>query len=183
MDVFLAFSQRVKNLIGSVLGTITAVMMLILTAFALLEIVRRYIFGQAYEWGNDALVLGMIGTVSLYFCVTQIRRSHLVMNAIVQLLHSRGFFKTVGVLQIVVSALVVLFCWTVGVTGWSTLSYAWERDLRSYSLILPLWPFFATLMAGFLLMGFLALLQFVEDIISFARKEYLDKEIELVTDV
>lgn len=183
MDGFLAFSQRAKALIGSVLGTFSAVMLLILTGFALLEIVRRYIFGVAYEWGNDALVLGMIGTVSLYFCVTQIRRSHLVMNAVVQLLHARGFLKTVGILKIVVSAIVVVFCITIGVTGWPTLTYAIERDLRSYSLILPLWPFFLTLMIGFILMGFLAFLQLVEDIISFMRKEYLDTEIELVTDV
>jgi TRAP-type C4-dicarboxylate transport system permease small subunit len=183
MDGFLAFSQRIKMLIGSVLGTVAAVTMMILTGFALLEIVRRYIFGAAYEWGNDALVLGMIGTVSLYFCVTQIRRSHLVMSAVVQLLHARGFFKTVGILQIVVSALVVVFCVTIGVTGWSTLTYSWERDLRSYSLILPLWPFFVTLMVGFLLMGFLAFLQLIEDIISFSRKEHLNREIELVTDV
>lgn len=183
MDGFLALSQRIKSLIDSLLGAAASVMMLILTGFALLEIVRRYLFGQAYEWGNDALVLGMIGTVSLYFCVTQIRRSHLVMNAIVQLLHARGFLKTIGVLKIVVSALVVVFCLTIGVTGWSTLEYSWARDLRSYSLILPLAPFYLTLMIGFLLMGLLAFLQFIEDIISFARKEYLDSEIELVTDV
>ena len=157
--------------------------MLVLTAFALVEIVRRYIFGEAYEWGNDALVLGMIGTVSLYFCVTQIRRSHLVMNAIVQLLHAKGFFKTVGMLKIIVSLLVVIFCVTTGVTGWPTLTYSIDRDLRSYSLILPLWPFYVTLMVGFLLMGFLALLQLVEDIISFSRKDYLSSEIQLVTDV
>ena len=183
MDAFLAFSHKAKTLIATVLGTITGVMMLALTAFALLEIVRRYIFGQAYEWGNDALVLGMIGTVSLYLCVTQTRRSHLVMNAVVQLLHSRGFLKTVGFLNIVVSAIVVVFCFAVGVTGWSTLDYAIERDLRSYSLILPLWPFYLTLMIGFILMSFVAFLQFIEDIISFVRKEYLDKEMELVTDV
>ena len=183
MDGFLAFSKRVKALISSVLGTITSVMLLILTAFSLLEIVRRYIFGAAYEWGNDALVLGMIATVSLYFCVTQTRRSHLVMNAILQLLHSRGFLKTVGLLNILVSAIVVVFCFAIGITGWSTLDYSMARDLRSYSLIVPLWPFFLTMMVGFLLMGFVALLQFIEDIISFMRKEYLDTEVELVTDV
>ena len=183
MNGFLALSTRIKAVIGSVLGTVTAVAMLILTGFALLEIVRRYVFGVVYEWGNDALVLGMIATVSLYFCVTQIRRSHLVMSAVVQLLHAKGFFRTVGMLKIVVSALVMVFCITIGVTGWSTLSYSWARDLRSYSLIVPMWPFFLTLMIGFVLMGFLAFLQFIEDIISFRRKEHLDAEIELVTDV
>ena len=183
MDAFLAFSQRAKALIDSVLGMIAAIMLLILTMFALFEIVRRYGFNLVYEWGNDAVVVGMIATVALYIAVTQVRRSHLVMNAIVQLLNSQGFFKTVGVLKIIVSAVTVVFCVAIGVTGWATLAYAYERDLMTYSLLIPLWPFFLTLMIGFLLMGFVAFLQFVEDIIAFKRNEHLDGEIELITDV
>jgi TRAP-type C4-dicarboxylate transport system permease small subunit len=183
VDGFLAFSQRVKDWIDSVLGSIAAVMMLGLTMFALLEIVRRYVFGVVFEWGQDAIIVGMISTVAIYFGVTQIRRSHLVMNAIVALLHSRGHYKAVGALKILVSAVVVVFCAAIGVTGWSTLSYAWNRDLTTYSLLIPLWPFYLILMFGFLLMAFIAFLQLIEDIISFVRKEHLDAELEVTTDV
>ena len=82
-----------------------------------------------------------------------------------------------------VSAILVVFCLSIGITGWSTLEYALNRDLRSYSLILPLWPFYLILMAGFILMGFVGFLQLIEDIISFVRKEYLDSGVELITDV
>ena len=183
MDAFLAFSTRVKAIVDSVLGTIAAVMLLILTLFALLEIVRRYVFSVVFEWGQDAVIVGMIATVSIYIAVTQIRRSHLVMNAIIQLLHSRGYYRTCGALKIVTSALVSVFCGAIGVTGWPTLTYAFERDLMTYSLLIPLWPFYLILMIGFLLMSFIALLQLGEDIIAFIRKEYLDGEIELITDV
>ena len=183
MDAFLAFSQRTKALIDTTLGTVAAVMMVILTLFALLEIVRRYIFGVVFEWGQDATIVGMVATISLYFAVTQLRRSHLVMNAIIQLLNSRGYFRTVGVLKIIVSAIVSVFCGAIGITGWPTLSYAFERDLMTYSLLIPLWPFFLILMFGFLLMAFIAGLQLIEDIISFVRKEHLDGEVELITDV
>jgi len=183
MDAFLAFSRRFKAIVDSVLGTTTAIMLLVMTGFALLEIVRRYIFGVVFEWGQDALIVGMIATVSFYFAVTQIRRSHLVMNAILQLLHTRGYLKTVGIMKMVVSAIVTVFCGSIGITGWSTLTYAYERDLMTYSLLIPLWPFFLILMFGFLLMGFIAFLQLIEDIISFVRKEYLDGEIEFITDV
>lgn len=183
MDTFLAFSQRIKDRIEQVVGWISAAMLLILTLFAFLEIVRRYVFGVVFEWGQDAIIVGMVAAVSLYFGVTQIRRSHLVMNAIVQLLHSRGYFVIVGALKIVVSAIIVLFCAAIGITGWSTLTYALARDLTTYSLLIPLWPFYLTLMFGFLLMSFIALLQLVEDIISFARREYLNTEVEITTDV
>ena len=183
MDKFLAFSQGVKNWIEKVVGWISAAMLLTLTLFALLEIVRRYVFGVVFEWGQDALILGMVSAVALYFGVTQIRRSHLVMNAIVQLLHSRGYLKTVGFLRIVVSAIIVVFCAAIGITGWPTLSYAIDRELTSYSLLIPLWPFYAILMFGFILMSIIALLQLIEDIIAFIRRDYLDAEMEITTDV
>lgn len=183
MDKFLAFSQRLKDWIELVVGWTSAAMLLILTLFAMLEIVRRYIFGVVFEWGQDALIVGMVAAVSLYFGVTQIRRSHLVMNAIVQLLHSRGYFKIVGALRVIVSAIIVVFCASIGITGWPTLSYALERDLTTYSLLIPLWPFYLILMFGFLLMAVIALLQLIEDIISFGRREYLDNDMEIITDV
>jgi len=183
MNAFLAFSQRAKDWIDRFVGWVSAAMLLVLTLFALLEIIRRYIFDVTFQWGQDAIIVGMISAVALYFGVTQIRRSHLVMNAIIQLLNSRGYYKVVGALKIVVSGIVVLFCGAIGITGWPTLSYAIERDLTTYSLLIPLWPFYLILMLGFLLMAFVALLQFVEDIISFSRQEYLDGEIEVTTDV
>ena len=183
MDGFLAFSQRLQALIQLVLGSIAAVMMLILTLFALLEIVRRYIFGLAFEWGQDAVIVGMVSAVAIYFGVTQIRRGHLVMGAIIGVLHSRGHYMAMGIARILVSAVIVAFCGAIGVTGWPTLSYAWDRDLTTYSLLIPLWPFYLILMFGFVLMSFIAFLQLIEDIVSFARREYLDAEYDATTDV
>ena len=183
MDGFLAFSARVKDLIQSALGWIASVTLLVLTLFALLEIVRRYIFGLAYEWGHDASVVGMITAVAFYFCVTQIQRNHLVMNAIVQLAYSRGYHKAVAYAKIFASAIIVLFCGSIGVTGWPTLSYAWSRDLSTYSLLIPLWPFYLFLMIGLLLMAFVALLQLVEDTNSLISGKYVDEEFEAITDV
>jgi TRAP-type C4-dicarboxylate transport system permease small subunit len=183
MDGFLAISHRVKEAIYSTLGGVSSVLLMILTLFAMLEIIRRYIFGVVFEWGQDGIIVGMVSAVALYFAVTQVRRGHLVMSAIIQLLHARGHYKTVGLTKIAVSSFIALFCGAVGVTGWSTLAYAWNRDLTTYSLLIPLWPFYLILMFGFLLMGFVALLQTVEDIISFAREEYLDAKMEMTTDV
>ena len=54
MDGFLAFSARVKELVDSILGWIASAMLLVLTLFSLLEIIRRYIFGVVFEWGHTA---------------------------------------------------------------------------------------------------------------------------------
>lgn len=183
MDGFLAFSERIKDAIHSILGWIASAVLLGLTLFTMLEIIRRYIFGVVFEWGQDAIIVGMVAAVAFYFGVTQIRRGHLVMNVLMQSAHSRGHYKAVGIAKIVASAIIVLFCGAVGVTGWSTLSYAWDRNLNTYSLLIPLWPFYLILMFGFLMTAFVALLQVIEDIISFARAEYLDAEFEEMTDI
>jgi len=183
MDAFLRFSTGVKNIVNSVLGWIASALLLVLTLFGLLEIVRRYIFGVVFEWGQDAIIVGMIAAVALYIGVTQTRRSHLVMNAIVQLLHAQGYYKAVGLMRIAVSAVIAIFCGSLSVTGWPTLSYAIDRDLTTYSLLIPLWPFYLILMVGFGLMSFIAFLQTIEDIISYARGEHLDSEMELTTDI
>ncbi|MEM6495723.1 MAG: TRAP transporter small permease [Pseudomonadota bacterium] len=183
MDGFLAISARIKQVIEYVLGGIAALAMLGLTLFALLEIIRRYLFRVVFEWGQDAIILGMVSAVALYIGVTQIRRSHLVMNALTHFLHARGNFMLVGLINILVSAIVVVFCGAIGITGWSSFSYAWERDIKSYSLVIPLWPFYLVLIFGFLTMALVALLQLIEDIISFTRKEYLNSEIQETTDV
>ena len=125
----------------------------------------------------------MISAVAFYFVVTQARRGHLVMNAIIQLIHARGHFKAVVFSKIVVSALIMIFCASIGITGWSTVSYAWVRDLQTYSLLIPLWPFYLIMMFSFILMALVSFLQMIEDITSFVRGEYLEAEMEATTDV
>lgn len=183
MDAFLRFSNGVKTIVHSVLGWVASALLLILTLFGLLEIVRRYVFGVVFEWGQDAIIVGMVAAVALYIGATQTRRSHLVMNAIVQLCHAQGYFRMVGIMRILVSAIVSIFCGSLCVTGWSTVSYAFERDLSTYSLLIPLWPFYLVLMVGFGLMSLIAFLQTIEDIISYKRGEHLDSEMELTTDI
>ena len=85
MDGFLAFSLRMKEAVHSILGWIASAMLLGLTLFALLEIIRRYIFGVVFEWGQDAIIVGMVAAVACYFGVTQIRRGHLAMSAMMLL--------------------------------------------------------------------------------------------------
>ena len=176
-------SQSVKDAIDAVLGWVASVMMLIVTLFALLEIVRRYAFGVVFEWGQDALIVGMIAAVSFYFCVTQIRRGHLVMNAVVLVMQKRGYYRTVGLLKIAVSAIIAIFCGSLAITGWPSLSYVIERNVSTYSLIIPLWPSYLILIFGFGLMAFVALLQTVEDVVSYVRGEHFSSDIELTTEI
>ena len=51
MDRVLMFSRIVQDVIWRLLGWLSWGLLLGLTLFALLEIVRRYVFGVIFEWG------------------------------------------------------------------------------------------------------------------------------------
>ena len=183
MDRVLMFSRIVQDVIWRLLGWLSSALLLGLTLFALLEIVRRYVFGVIFEWGQDAVIFSIVTAVVLSFCVIQVRRGHLVMNAIVLLLHERGLYKTVGFLKVIASAMIALLCGALGVTGWSTLDHALARDLTTYSRLIPLWPVYLLLIIGFLLTSLMAFLQCVEDVTALVRGTGLDAKIEAATDV
>ncbi|HJL52708.1 MAG TPA: hypothetical protein QF695_08725, partial [Arenicellales bacterium] len=54
---------------------------------------------------------------------------------------------------------------------------------KTQSLIFDLWPFQAVLMIGFGLMGLVAFIQTVEDIVSFWKGDYLDATAKQTTDI
>ena len=96
MDNFYKISNNIQSSITAILGRCSALLMIAVTLFALAEIIRRYVFGVVFEWGQDAVIYMMVSSVAFYICVTQINRNHLVMSAVLQLLNAKGFHRTVG---------------------------------------------------------------------------------------
>lgn len=183
MSPLLILSNLVKSFLSEILARLSAIILLGTTLFALLEIVRRYIFGVVYEWGQDAVIYSMVAAVALFFAVTQVRRGHLVMSAAVQALTAKKFYKTVAMLNILVSLSVCLFCSSLAVTAWPSIARSIFMQRKTQSLIFDLWPFQAVLMIGLGLMGLIALIQTVEDIVSFRNGDYLDASVKQTTDI
>jgi len=68
------FSTLLNKFLTEILSKFTAIILLGATLFALLEIVRRYIFGQVFEWGMDAVVYAMMSGIALSISVTQAKK-------------------------------------------------------------------------------------------------------------
>ena len=183
MSDFLRISTKIKSVIEYVLGRLSSITMIVMVLFALAEIIRRYIFGVVFEWGQDAVIYAMVFSVSLFICVTQINRNHLVMSAFLQLLDAKGFYRIVGASKIFVSVIIFIFCFSISVTGWSTVEYSYEMEEKTQSLWIPLWPFHFALLVGFSLMALVAFLQTIEDIISYKKGEHFTSRVEVATDV
>jgi len=182
-EKFFKISNKIKQTIEFVLGRLSSFVLIAMVLFALAEIIRRYIFGVVFEWGQDAVIYAMVFSVSLFICVTQINRNHLVMSAFLQLLDAKGFYRTVGVCKIFVSLIIFIFALSLSLTGWSTVEYSYEMEEKTQSLWIPLWPFHFSLLVGISLMALVAFLQTVEDIFSYKKGEHFTSRVEVATDV
>ncbi len=183
MDNFYKTSNKIQFYITAILGRCSAFLMLAVTLFALADIIRRYIFGVVFEWGQDAVIYMMVSSVAFYICVTQINRNHLVMSAVLQLLNTKGFHRTVGFCKIFVSLFVSVFTGSLTYTAYSTVEYSIQIGERTESLFFFMWPFYFILALGMGLMSLVAFLQFIEDIHSYIKGDHFTAEVEAATDV
>ncbi len=140
----------------SFLQYFAALLLLGLTLLALLEVIRRYVFGVSFEWQQDAVTYGILSGVFLFFAITQSRKAHLRVTVILLLLREKGGRPgsiMATVLEIFGAAVGIVFCvWLV----WHVIEVTQlmiSQGRKTESLLFPLWLFFAVFLAG---MAFLA---------------------------
>ena len=132
-----------------------ALVLLGCTLLALLEVIRRYVFGLSFEWQQDAVTLFVLGAVFLYFGVSQRHGAHLNVNLLTGMLEELGPRAARAAEIIRLLAEIVSFLFLMAVLWWGvpdvrdSLSYG----SRSESLAFPMWPFLVALLAGFAFMA------------------------------
>ena len=179
----LSFANRMNIVIESVVSYLAGFTFFAVTILAIVEIILRYIFGLAFEWGQDAAIYLVVVAVVLYFSVTQIRRGHLVMAALIEYLNHKKYYRIVGLSKIVSTTLTTVLCFALSYAGWSMVTYSYSVELKSESLVLDLWPFYFFFVLGIGLMGLVAFFQIIEDVVAYRNGEHLKGEIELVADI
>lgn len=137
------------------LAPAAAALLLGCTLLALLEVVRRYVFGVSYEWQQDAVTYFILTAVFLYFGISQRKGTHLVVDVFLHALRSAAprARRLVEYVELVAIAIALLFM--LGVVWWG-LDEVLEvqRDApRTESLEFPLAPFLWALLFGFACMA------------------------------
>ncbi len=162
-DILDRVYRALRLALDAVVGNVAALALLAATLLAILEILRRYVFGVVYEWGQDAVTYMVIGAMFLYFAVTQARRGHLIMSAAVDALRAKGYARTILACRAVVS-LVSLGVFA-GFVKWGipTVQRTILMERKTQSMILELWPFQACLLAGFALMALVTVFHLYQD--------------------
>lgn len=165
MELVLDRMYRVyRFFLDNIIGYGAAIIMLGGVSLAVVEIVRRYIFGLTYEWGQDAVVYFTVGAIYLYFAVTQARRSHLAVTALLDVFKSQGLHKLVLTLRCLITAFAMTLYGAIVYWGWPSMERAKMLERTTQSMLLEVWPFQLLLLMGFALMAITCLFQLYQDI-------------------
>ena len=139
---------------------LSAILLLSLTLLAILEVVRRYVLGVSFEWQQDLVTFGILSGIFLFFGITQARRAHLRVSALLLLLREKGG-KTgrlvASLAEIFGQVLAVWICAYIVWTSSEHLIYLINEERKTESLYFLMWPFFLTFLIsiGFLGTSFL----------------------------
>ncbi len=146
--VWRAFQDRI-------LGRAAAVVLLGCTLLALVEVVRRYAFGQSFEWQQDTVTLFILSSVFLYFGIAQRHGAHLNVNLLFGVLEALGprGHRAVAVIKVLVTIFTFAFLLAVVWWGIPDIEDSIKYGSRSESLALPMWPFLVSLLVGFAFMA------------------------------
>ncbi|HEY3075270.1 MAG TPA: TRAP transporter small permease [Burkholderiales bacterium] len=136
------------------LAPAAALLLLGCTLLALLEVVRRYVFGVSYEWQQDAVTYFILTSVFLYFGISQRRGTHLVVDIFLHTLRAVGPRARRLVEYLEVAATLIALLFMLGVVWWGLEEVLEsQRDApRTESLEFLLAPFLWALLIGFAFM-------------------------------
>jgi TRAP-type C4-dicarboxylate transport system permease small subunit len=135
------------------LGYIAALLFVGSTLLALVEVGRRYLLGQSFEWQQDAVTYFILSGVFLYFGISQRRDAHLAVTLVPELLSHFGLHKLDVAIRLFARVFSLLFIAAVVWWGIPEIEDAIKYESRSESLSFPMWPFLAVLIVSFVFMA------------------------------
>lgn len=162
------------------LARATALVLLGCMLLALLEVVRRYVFGQSFEWQQDAVTLFILAAVFLYFGISQRHGAHLNVNLLFGILEALGprGRRATEVIKVLVTIISFLFLLAVVWWGIPEVKDSLEYGSRSESLGFPMWPFLLALLIGFAFMAVSFFFQIYRGVQGLRGRKVLDESSE-----
>lgn len=135
------------------LGHAAALLFVGSTLLALVEVVRRYLLGQSFEWQQDAVTYFILSGVFLYFGISQRRDAHLAVTLVPELLGHFGLQRVDVAIRLFARVYSLVFMIAVVWWGIPEIEDAIKYESRSESLSFPMWPFLAILIVSFAFMA------------------------------
>jgi TRAP-type C4-dicarboxylate transport system permease small subunit len=132
-----------------------ALLLLGCTLLALLEVIRRYVFGVSFPWQQDAVTFFILSGVFFYFGIAQRREAHLTVTLFVELVEKLGprVRRAAEILRVIVLTFSLVFLLAVVWWGIPEVLESQHYDTRTESLMFPMAPFLWVLLLGFAFMA------------------------------
>jgi len=159
------------------LAYIAALLLLGCTLLALLEVIRRYVFGVSFEWQQDAVTFFILSGVFLYFGIAQRREAHLTVTLFVEIMEKLGprVRRAAEILRIIVLIFSLLFLLAVVWWGVPEVLESQHYNTRTESLAFPMAPFLWVLLAGFAFMAVSLFFQIYREIQRLRGRSVLEE--------
>lgn len=154
-----------------IVGYAAAIVLLGVTLLTVVEIFRRYLFGQTFHWSQDAVTYFIVAATFIYFGTCQAQRTHLAVTMLPEWLRRSGRVKLGLAVQATGSLLGFLFVVAFVWWGYPAADRALRLERMTESMIIPLWPFMYTLLVGFAVMGVTLLFQLYRDVMRLAGSD------------
>lgn len=148
------------------------------TSLALVEVIRRYVFGLSVYWQQDVVIYSILTGLFLHFGITQRLRGHLRVSLLPTLLVNKGRVRNIlghllNLLAQVVSVgylVIFTYCVVRAVQG----SIAVEQLV--FSQIMPFWPWFLALAIGAAFMAISFVFQIYQEVQALRGKHFIEEE-------
>jgi TRAP-type transport system small permease protein len=146
--------EKTNGVLDKFLIVVTSAALVFSTVLTFLGVILRYIFGISYEWNEELCRYSMIIIVYLWAGSMIRKNQHISFTLFSD--HFRG--KSQSVHRLVVNLLAVVFGIPIAFWGFQLMSNAMDAELRTLSLLFPLWPAYAIVPVGVMLIVIQAIL-------------------------
>lgn len=146
---------KIQATLDKVLLIITGTALVFATSLTFIGVILRYIFGISFEWNEEICRYSMI--LIVYFAAgIMIRgKEHIYFS----LIYDRFGYKAQQIIWFFVAILILILGFPIIVWGWQLTNNARIFELKTLSLLFPLWPAYALIPVGMMLIVFYALLE------------------------
>jgi len=130
--------------LGKIVGTAGMAMFLGGTGLAIIEVVRRYVFGVSWIWQQDIVIVALLSGMFLYFCNTQWARGHITLTLVSEPLTRKGANGQKGAWGLSVTAGLLTVGYVIVLVYWGLplVPFYSELGIKVPSQAVYFWPFF-----------------------------------------
>ena len=165
-----------------VLAPLTAVMFLCPILLAIVEVVRRYVFGVSWQWQQDVVTYTIISSLFLFFAITHRKGAHLRVNLFVKLLNDSGgiYQKISGIMDVLAHLITTLYLGYFTYYGIRMTQNSFKSGRLVFSQIMPFWPFFLLLTIGMGFMLITTIFNLYREVLARTGRQVLPEEVESI---